>query len=143
VVITVRSQYVYKKENHISQARNPTKRLRALAANTTRKLDILGHDGNTLGVNGAQVGVLKKSNEVSFRSLLKGENGSTLETQVGLEILRNLTDKTLERSLANEKIRRLLVLADLTQSDSSWAVAVRLLDASSSRSTLAGGLSSW
>ena len=39
--------------------------LRALAADATRKLDVLGHDGDTLGVDGVQVGVLKEANEVS------------------------------------------------------------------------------
>ena len=117
--------------------------LGAFAANTTRKLNILGHDGNTLGMNGAQVGVFKQSNKVCFGSLLKGKDGSTLETQVALEILGNFADETLERSLANEKIGRLLVLADFTKSNSSWAVTVGLLDASGSGSTLACGLSSW
>ena len=121
----------------------PVSALSALAADATRQLNVLGHDRNTLGVNGAQVGVLKEANEVGLRSFLKGKNGSTLETKVGLEILSNLTDQTLERSLANEKIGRLLVLANLTQSDSSWAVTVGLLDASGSGSTLASSLSSW
>lgn len=117
--------------------------LRALAANTTRELNILGHDGYTLGMNGAQVGVFKQPNKVCFRSLLKGKDGSTLETQVRLEVLGNFTNQTLERGLANEKVRRLLVLADFTKSNSSWAVTVGLLDASGSGSTLACGLSSW
>ncbi len=117
--------------------------LRALAANTTRELNVLGHDGYTLGMNGAQVGVFKQPNKVCFGSLLKGKDGSTLETQVRLEVLGNFTNQTLERGLANEKVRRLLVLADFTKSNSSWAVTVGLLDASGSGSTLACGLSSW
>ena len=30
------------------------------------KLDILGHDGDTLGMDGTQVSVLKESNKVGF-----------------------------------------------------------------------------
>jgi hypothetical protein len=112
----------------------------ALAADTTRELNVLGHNGNTLGVNGAKVRVLKESNEVGFGSLLKGENSSTLEAQVRLKVLGNLTDKTLERRLADQKVGRFLVFADLTKSDSSRAVTVRLLDASGSGSRLASSL---
>ena len=40
--------------------------LRSLTTETTGKLDVLGLDGDTLGVDGAQVGVLKERDEVSF-----------------------------------------------------------------------------
>ena len=36
-----------------------------------RELDILGHDGNALGVDGAEVGVLQEANEVGLGSLLQ------------------------------------------------------------------------
>ena len=36
------------------------------------QLNVLWHDGNTLGVDGAKVSVFKKTNEVSLSSLLKG-----------------------------------------------------------------------
>ena len=103
-------------------------------------MNILGHDSNTLGVNGTQVGVLKESNEVGLGGLLEGEDSSTLETKVGLEILSDLTNKTLEWSLADQEIGRLLVLADLTESDGTRTVTVRLLDASCGWSGLAGSL---
>jgi hypothetical protein len=83
-------------------------------------------------VNSTQVGILEKTDKVSLGGFLQGENGSTLETKVGLEILSDLTDETLERSLTDQKIGRLLVLADLTESDGSRTVTVRLLDTSSS-----------
>ena len=34
-------------------------------------MDIFGHDGHTLGVDGAQVGVLEKTNEVGLGCFLK------------------------------------------------------------------------
>jgi hypothetical protein len=94
-----------------------------------------------LGVNSAEVGVLKESNKVGLGCLLKGKNSGRLETKVGLEILSNLTNKTLERSLTDQEIGRLLVLADLTKSNSSRAVTVGLLDTSGGRSGLASSLS--
>lgn len=49
-------------------------------------------DSDTLGVDGAQVGVLKEGDEVRLNRLLQRTDGGGLETEVGLEILGNLTD---------------------------------------------------
>ena len=75
-------------------------------------------------MDGTQVGILKKTNEVSLGSLLKGKDGRSLETQVGLEVLGDLTDETLEGKLADEEVGGLLVTTDLTKSDGSWTVTV-------------------
>ena len=40
--------------------------LGTLPSDTPGKLDILGHDGHTLGMDSTQVSVLKKSNQVSL-----------------------------------------------------------------------------
>ena len=74
-------------------------------------------DGDTLGVDGAQVGVLEEGDEVSLNGLLERTDGGALEAEVGLEVLGDLTDKTLERQLADEELGRLLVATDLTESD--------------------------
>ena len=79
------------------------------------KLNVLGHDGDALGVNGTQVGILKQANEVSFRCLLEGKYSRALETKVRLEILSNLSYQTLEWRLANQKVSRLLVFPDLSK----------------------------
>ena len=49
--------------------------LSTLSADTAGQLDVLRHDGNALGVDGAKVGILEKTNEVSLRSLLEGHDG--------------------------------------------------------------------
>jgi len=38
-------------------------------------LHVLGHDGNSLGVDGAEVGVLEEADHVGFRGFLESENG--------------------------------------------------------------------
>ena len=48
-------------------------------------------------------------------------------TTAHLEILRNLTDETLEGQLANQQLRRLLVAPDFTQSDGTRPETMRLL----------------
>ena len=40
--------------------------LRALATQTTSELDVFGLDGDTLGVDGAEIGIFEKGDEVSF-----------------------------------------------------------------------------
>ena len=88
----------------------------------------------------AQVGVLEEADQVGLGGLLQREHGARLEAQVGLEVLRDLAHQALERQLADEQLRRLLVLADLAQRDRAGAVAVRLLDAAGGGRRLARGL---
>ena len=88
--------------------------LGTFATNTTSQLDILGHDRNPLGMDGAKVGILEQSNQVCLTCLLKCQYGRGLETQIGLEVLGNLTDQTLEGCLADQKFGGLLILTDLT-----------------------------
>ena len=142
-----------------------------LAPDPPGELDVLGHNGDPLSVDGAQVSVLKQPHQVGFASLLQSPHSSWLEPQVCLEILGNLphlirrrifkpldetpnqTYQPLERQLPYQKLCRLLVAADLTQSNCSgpkWyqsltqfnvitmqvPVSVGLLDPSSAGSTL-------
>lgn len=47
--------------------------LSPLSSYPAGQLDVLGHDGDTLGVDGAQVGVLKQADQVSLASFLLGQ----------------------------------------------------------------------
>ena len=98
-------------------------------------------------MDGAQVGVLKQTDEVSLAGLLEGHDGRALEAEVSLEVLCDLTDQALEGQLADEKLSGLLVSPDLTESNSSRPVSVGLLDSSSGWSrfscSLGGQLLSW
>ena len=67
------------------------------------------HDGDALSMNSAEVGVLEETDEVSLAGLLKGHHSRALEMQVGLEVLGDLTDESLEEQLADEKLGALLV----------------------------------
>ena len=102
----------------------------SFSADSAGQLNVLGHDGDTLGVDGAQVGVLEKTDEVGLGGFLEGKNGGSLESEVRLEVLCDLSHKSLEGKLSDEKIRGLLVTSDLTKSDGSRSVSVRLLHTS-------------
>lgn len=128
-----------------------TKILGALSADTASKLDILGHNGYPLGVDGAQVGVLEEADQVSLGGFLQSHDSRGLEAEVSLEVLGNLTDEALEGQLADEELSALLVTTDLTKGNSTRPVTMGLLDTSGSRGRLtcclggqllAGGLAS-
>jgi hypothetical protein len=114
--------------------------LSALSADAAGKLDVLGHDGDALGVDGAQVGVLEETDEVGLAGLLQGHDGRALEAQVGLEVLGDFTHQTLEGQLADQQLSALLVATDLTEGDRAGTVAMGLLDAAGGGRRLAGGL---
>ena len=114
--------------------------LSAFTTDAAGQLDVLWHDGDSLGVDGAQVGVFEKTHQVSLAGLLKGHHGRALETQVRLEVLGDFSHQALERQLADQKLRRLLVATDLTKSHGAGTVTMRFLDTSSGRRALAGGL---
>ena len=121
--------------------------LGSLSTDSSGELDVLWHDGDTLGVDGAKVGVFEETDEVSFAGFLEGHDGRALESEIGLEVLSNFTNKTLERQLADEELGALLVSSDFSQGDCSWSVTMWFLDTSSGwgalTSSLGGQLFSW
>ena len=119
----------------------------SLSADSAGQLNVLWHDGDALGVDGAQVGVFKETNQVSFASFLESHHSRALETQIGLKILSDFSHKTLEGQLADEQLGRFLVPTDFTKSDCTRPVTMRFLDSSGGRraltSCLCGELFSW
>ena len=100
-------------------------------------------------MDGSQVGVLEERDEVRLCGFLEGHDGRRLEPEVGLqmprasqvrsshfadcggthlEILSDFTNEPLEGELPDEELGGLLVPPDLTESDSSRAESVGLLD---------------
>ena len=99
-----------------------------------------GLDGDTLGVDGAEVGVLEKRDEVRFNRLLERADGGRLESEVRLEVLGDLANEALEGKLPDKELGRLLVATNLTESDGAGLVAVGLLHTTGRRGGLAGSL---
>lgn len=88
-------------------------------------MDVLGLDGNTLGMDGAKVGVFEKRDEVGLNGFLEGTDSGRLESQIGLEVLSNLTDQALEGEFADQELSRLLVSTNLTEGDGSYCMSAR------------------
>ena len=110
----------------------------SFSADSAGQLNVLGHDGDTLGVDGAQVGVFKQTDKVSLASFLKSHHSRALETQIGLEILGDFSHKTLEGQLADQQLGGFLVTTDLTKSDCTRPVSMRFLDSTGRRGALTG-----
>ena len=54
-------------------------------------------DGDALGVDGAEVGILEEGDEVRLDGLLEGTDGGRLEAEIRLEVLGNLTNLCCSR----------------------------------------------
>ena len=100
-------------------------------------LDVLRHDCNSLGMDGAQVGVFEHADQVALTGFLQGHDCCALESQISLEVLSDFTDKTLERQLSDQQLSWLLISSDFSQSDCSWSVSVRFFQTTSWGSALA------
>ena len=114
--------------------------LRSLSADSAGQLNVLGHDGDALGVDGTQVGVFKQTHKVGLASFLKSHHSGTLETQIGLEILSDFSHKTLEGQLADQEFSGFLVTTDLSKSHCTRPVTMRFLDSTGGRSALSSCL---
>ncbi|KAF3840682.1 hypothetical protein F7725_006544 [Dissostichus mawsoni] len=110
--------------------------LSSLSADTAGQLDVFGHDGDPLGVDGAQVGVLEQADQVRLAGLLQSHDSGALEAQVGLEVLSDFSHQALEGQLADQQLGGFLVATDLSQSHGTGPVTVRLLHSAGGRGAL-------
>ena len=129
----LKKPFCFETPHHTSGWNELVVSLGPLTAYSSCKLNVFWHDRYTFCVDGAQVRVLKQSNQVSFRCLLKSHYSRTLEAQVCLEVLSDLSDQTLEGQLPDQQFCRLLISSDFSQGHSTWSVPVRFLHSSSGR----------
>lgn len=76
-------------------------------------------------MDSAEVGVFEERDKVGLNGLLESADSRRLEAEIGLEVLGNLTNETLEGKLADQELGGLLVAADLTESDGTYVQRVR------------------
>ena len=87
-------------------------------------------------MDGADVGVIEQSYQISLGCLLESHDSRSLEPKVSLVVLCDLPNQPLEGKLADEKFGRLLVSPDVPKSDGPGPEAVRLLDTAGGRCNL-------
>ena len=99
------------------------------------------HDGDTLGVFSAELGVDEQVDQVVLGGFLESLDGETLETDVVLVgALDQLSDQLGEWELADQKLGGLLVLLDFASRDGTLLRAADLLDALGGTRGLTDGL---
>ena len=102
--------------------------LSSFSSDSSSQLDIFWHNGDSLGVDGAQVGVFEEADQVSFGGFLKSHDGRALESEIGFEILGNFSDQSLEWKFSHEQFGGFLVSSDFSESDGSWSESMWLFD---------------
>ena len=114
--------------------------LGALSTDAAGELDVLGHDGDALGVDGAEVGVLEDADDVGLGGFLEGQKGLRLEPELMIHIGGDSPDQTLEGRLREEHVDRLLIPLDLTEDNGTGPVLMLpLLHAAGGGSGLLNG----
>ena len=68
----------------------------SFATDSSCQLDILWHDRDALGMNCAEVSVFEDTDQVCFTGFLESHDGRRLESKIGLEVLSNFTNQSLE-----------------------------------------------
>ena len=92
----------------------PSGLLVPLPSDAVCQLDVFGHYGDPLRMDGAEVGVLEEAHQVSLRGLLQGHNGPTLEPDINFaEVLGKFPYQPLEWQLSEKELCGLLVPLDL------------------------------
>ena len=99
----------------------------SVSSDSSGELHVLWHDGNSLGVDGAEVGIFEKTDHVGLGGLLEGEDSGGLESKVALEVRSDLSDESLERKLSDEELGGFLESSDLSKCDSAWSESVSSL----------------
>ena len=86
--------------------------------------DVPGHDGNSPGVDGTQVGIIKQPDKVRLRCLLETQYHRRLEPQVCFVVLGDLSHQPLEGQLADQKCCGFLKVTNVLQSHGPRSVPV-------------------
>jgi hypothetical protein len=82
-------------------------------------------------VDSAEIRIVKERDQVSLSCLLKGRNGRKLEPKIGFGGLSYFANETLEWDFPNQELCRSLITGNLTESDGTRLISVRLLDTTS------------
>ena len=112
----------------------------ALTTDSAGELHVLWHDGDSLGVDGAEVGVFEETDQVGLGGFLEGEDSGALESEVVLVLSGNFTNESLEWELADEELGTLLESSDFTEGNGTWSESMGLLDTTGGGSLLGSSL---
>ena len=93
-----------------------------LPSDMSGQLDILRHDCDAFDVNGAQVSVFKKTDEICLCHLLQCQDCPTGKVEPAFKVLGNLPYQSLKWEPSYKHLHRLLESADFTKGHSTWPI---------------------
>ena len=76
----------------------------AITSDSSCEHHVFSHDRLSLRVDGTQVSVFEDTNDVGFSGFLQRNDSLALEAQVGVKLLGDVLDESLERSAGNNGI---------------------------------------
>ena len=94
-----------------------------ISSDSSGELHVFLHDGGSLGVDGAEVGVLEDTDEISLRCFLKGYESLSLESEVLIDRSANVSHKSVEWSSWEKHVGGFLISLDLSKSDGTCSVS--------------------
>ena len=94
-----------------------------LTSDSSGELHVLLHDGHSLGVDAAQVGILENSDQVSLGGFLESDESLSLASKGVIDLHADGSDDSLEGGSWKEEVGRLLVSLDLPKGDGTWLVS--------------------
>ena len=112
----------------------------SVSSDSLGELEVTGHDGNSLGMDGAQVGVFEQGHQVGFSWLLEGQNSWALESELLLELVGDFSNESLEGELSDEEVSWFLIFSNFSEGNCSGFEAVGFLDSSGDWGALSGDL---
>jgi hypothetical protein len=112
----------------------------SFSSNSSGELDVFGHDGDSSGVDGTEIGIFEETDEVSFGGFLESEDGGTLESEFVFEFSGDFSNESLEGEFSDQEIGALLIFSDFSEGDGSGSESVGFLDTSGSGGRFSGGL---
>lgn len=115
-----------------------------VASDAPGQVHVLLLHSHAFGVDGAQVRVLEKADNVGLRGLLERVESLRLESELVVHVHSDTSDQSLEASSGQEHIGALLVALDLPESDGAGLEAhlSPLFDATVGRGVLLDHLAS-
>ena len=103
-----------------------------VSTDSSSEFHVLEHDGNSLGLDGEEISVFKKTNHVVLSSLLEGKDGRGLETEVILEVHSDFSNESLEGKFSVEELSRRLETTDVSEGNGTWSESMGFLDTNTS-----------
>ena len=92
-----------------------------VASDSSGQLHVFSHHGDSVGVDGTEVGVFEEASEIGFSGFLESDQGLGLESEFIVDTRSERSHDSVEWSSWQQHIGRLLISLDFSESDGAWS----------------------